>query len=122
MRITRQQVCAHVLSRGIDDCVGRGELVLPMQIGGKQSDGGVQRNNDALQRIGDDLIGLVLTHFPDQPFRQLELHDGRHDELRFLRKLLAQPSAERTGRKPFDPGGGIDDAPRRHQNRSLRSR
>ena len=66
-------------------------------------------------REGDHLVRRLLARLAHQPFRQFELHEGRHDALRLVRELLAQLLAQCAGSEPFDPGRRVDHARRGHQ-------
>ena len=44
---------------------------------------------------GDDLIGLVLADLAGQPFRQLQLHHGRHKPVGLLGQMIGQLVAGR---------------------------
>ena len=71
--------------RGVDDCVRRRQFVPGTEIGGRQRDGGVERNDNAGFGKGDYLIGPGLPALSAQPFRQFDLHDGRHEPLPAIR-------------------------------------
>ena len=73
----------------IDNRVSGGKPVFAVKIRSQQRDRGVQRNDHTLLRVGDDPVGLIFTQLAIQPFRQLQLHDGRYDAMLFIRESIA---------------------------------
>lgn len=60
MGVTGEQFRALAARRCVDDGVGGGQFVFAAQVRREQCDGGVQGHDDALLRVGDHLVGLVL--------------------------------------------------------------
>ena len=65
--------------RGVHGRIGRGQLVMSVQLGGQQGNWRVERNDDAFLRVRDHLVDTLLTELAPQPLLQFELHDGRDD-------------------------------------------
>lgn len=89
MSVAGQEMCVLVLRGGIDDGICDGQLMFSVQVCSEQGDGGVQRDDSAVQRLGEHLIGSLLADFVHQPFGEFELNDGWYHALRLVREVLA---------------------------------
>jgi len=92
-------------------------FVLGAQFGCEQSGGGIEIGNDAGFGEGDRLVGLVLPDLTREPFRQFELHQGRHPAIargpefrRPVRRQGTNPSGIRSRQTHSRLPGDADDA------------
>ena len=80
VRMRSAKLRAHGPARArVDDRVGRGELVLAVQVRGHQRGRRVERHDDALLRVGDDLIGAVLVELAPSHLLSSSCTMRRHD-------------------------------------------
>ena len=63
VRIAGQQISATELRAGLDDRVGRAELVLPVHICCHRCDRSVEWYHDTLLGVRDDLVRALLVKF-----------------------------------------------------------
>lgn len=60
MGVTSQQFGLLLTRRGVNDGIGRGQLVLTVQVRSKQCNGGIERHDCAFLSVRDHVVGLFL--------------------------------------------------------------
>jgi len=93
---------------GVDDCIGKGELVRMRQIPGHECNLGTQWNNQTIVGKGNGVVSDGFVGFAFDPLVQLILHRGRHEQIRRISHVRGKAVHQSPLGKPLDPTAGVD--------------